>query len=79
MDCLFNYKPIQELLQHVTGRKWTRQRENELDLIRSTYDQTVDEAQALSEQLNEMTPLIAQQFVRRLILAASKVRRNARH
>lgn len=68
----FNYKPIQELLQHVTGRKWTRQRENELDLIRSTYDQTVDEAQALSEQLNEMTPLIAQQFVRRLIFGRIK-------
>ena len=68
----FNYKPIQELLHHVTGREWTRQRENELDLIRSTYDQTVDEVQSLSEQLNEMTPLIAQQFVRRMILGRIK-------
>lgn len=63
----FNYKPIQELLQHVTGRGRTRQRENELELIRSTYDQTVGEARALSEQLSEITPLIVQQFVRRLI------------
>lgn len=63
----FNYKPIRDLMLHVTGRGWARHHENELELIRDAYDQTVDEAEALASRLNEMTPLVAQQLIRQLI------------
>lgn len=63
----FNYKPIQDLVTHIAGRNPTSHFENELDVIRSRYDQTVDEAKGLSTYLNEITPLVTQQFVRRLI------------
>jgi two-component system response regulator YesN len=63
----FNYKPIEELVQHVTGYSGKRHYRNELELIRDYYDQSVDEAEMLSSYLSEMTPLVAQQFVNRLI------------
>ena len=63
----FNYKPIQDLLVHVTGSDQTGKTTNELEAIRGAYDQTVDEAEALATRLNEMTPLVAQQLVRQLI------------
>ncbi len=66
-NIVFNYKPIKELVTHIAGRDHASQHENELDVIRSYYDQTVDEVKGLSTYLNEITPLVAQQFVRRLI------------
>ena len=63
----FNYKPIRDLLVHVTGSNQTERTINELEAIRGAYDQTVDEAEALNTRLNEMTPLVAQQLVRQLI------------
>lgn len=62
----FNYKPIQELLYHVTGNRG-RSRTNELEVIRGAYDQTADEVESLSSYLNEITPIVAQQFVSRLV------------
>lgn len=64
----YNYKPIQNLLSHIAGEEQSFQSENELEIIRSVYDQTVSEAQVLATRLNEMNPLITQQLVRRLIL-----------
>ena len=63
----FNYKPIQDLMLHVTGQGRAAHYENELELIRNAYDQSVDEAEELASRLSEMTPLVAQQFIRQLI------------
>ncbi len=65
---LFNYKPIRELVRHIMGDNASANK-NELELIRSAYDQTADEAEALDARLNEMTPLAAQKFVRNLIFS----------
>ena len=63
----FNYKPIHDLAAHIAGQNHLSQDENELEVIRSHYDQTVDDARVLSTYLNEITPLVTQQFVIRLI------------
>jgi len=63
----FNYKPIRELVDHITGPASASGNVNELDLIRDTYDQAMGEAEALNARLNEITPLVAQQLVSRLI------------
>ena len=63
----FNYKPIQDLMQSITGRGRARHHENELELILDAYNQSVDEAESLASRLNEMTPLVARQFIRQLI------------
>lgn len=62
----FNYKPIQDLLYHVTGQR-DSSRTNELEVIRGAYDQTADELENLASHLNEITPIVAQQFVSRLV------------
>ena len=64
----FNYKPINELMMHVTGRRKRRvSRENELEIIKNYYDQSIGEAEELSSHLSELTPIVAQQFVNKLI------------
>lgn len=62
-----NYKPIRDLMNHITGGNRAFDSRNELELIRTHYDKTLDAARELSIHLDEMTPLVAQQFVNKLI------------
>ena len=63
-----NYKPIHELVLYVAGRRnKPNSKKNELEIIKTYYDQTIGEAEELSSQLSEMTPMVAQQFVNKLI------------
>ncbi len=62
------YRPIDDLVEHITGRRRADGlRNNELELIRSAYDHTADEADQLSSYLNELMPVVTQQFVARLV------------
>lgn len=64
----FNYKPIRDLVEHVTrGGKKQAGRVNEIELIKSYYDQSIGEAEELSLQLSELTPIVTQQLVNKLI------------
>ena len=63
----FNYKPIQDLMLYITGQDRAAYDENELELIRNAYDQSLNEAEELASRLSEMTPLVAQQFIRQLV------------
>lgn len=63
----FNYKPIQILMKNITGRGRAEHNENELELILDAYNQSVGEAEFLASRLNEMTPLVARQFIQQLI------------
>ena len=62
-----NYKPIRELTRYVSGGETDAETENELDLIRGRYNKRVLENEELSHHLLELTPIIMQQFVNRLI------------
>ena len=62
----FNYKPIRELVNHITGGDRKRN-ENELELIRNAYDRTLGTAETLSSHIMEITPLVKPRLVNLLI------------
>ena len=66
-NIFYNYKPIKDLANYISGGKVSSQYENELDIILDRYNQAVNEINDLSTSLDEITPLITQQFVRKLI------------
>ena len=64
----FNYKPIGDLVAHITGAEppaWREQ--DELALIRSAFDERTSQAERLTTHLLELQPVVVQQLVRRLI------------
>ena len=61
-----NYRPIQRLTAEITGQEFTDIGSNELSLIRSYYNRTVEEAEQLNSQLTELTPLVTQHLVLRM-------------
>ncbi len=68
LSSLSMYRPIDDLVEHITGRRHAGySRSNELELIRNAYDHTAEEADQLSSYLNELMPVVTQQFVARLV------------
>ena len=64
----YNYKPIGDLVTHITGAEPPSWREpDELSLIRSAFDEQTSEHERLTNHLLELQPVVAQQLVRRLI------------
>lgn len=64
----FNYKPIGDLVAHITGSEPPAWREkDELALIRSAFDERTSETERLTTHLLELQPVLVQQLVRRLI------------
>lgn len=64
----FNYKPIGDLVAHITGADpYDFRSQDELSLIRSAYDQRTTETERLTTYLLELQPVVAQQLVRKLI------------
>ena len=64
----YNYKPIGDLVTHITGAEPLSWREpDELSLIRSAFDEQTSEHERLTNHLLELQPVVAQQLVRRLI------------
>lgn len=61
------YRPINDLVEHITGRRRQERSDSDLELIRTAWDHTVDEAARLSTHLSELRPVVAQQFVAKLI------------
>ena len=61
-----NYKPIQRLTADITGKELTDIGSNELNLIRTQYNRTVEEAEQLNSQLTELKPLVTQHLVLRM-------------
>lgn len=64
----YNYKPIGDLVSHITGNEppsWREQ--DELSLIRSAFDERTSEHERLTNYLLELQPVVTQQLVRRLI------------
>lgn len=62
-----SYKPIQRLTREITGQDYTDISSNELNLIRSTYNRTVEEAEQLNSRLTELTPLVTEHLVQRMV------------
>lgn len=62
----FNYQPIGELMTDITGKKRIQANMNEIEIIRRSYRQTVEEAESFSSQLSEITPLMTQHFIQEL-------------
>ncbi len=63
----FNYKPIQKLVNDITGNHQRRYSSDELELIRSSWGKTVEELEAANTQIEELAPLVTQQLTDRLI------------
>lgn len=64
----FNYKPIGDLVAHITGTEppgWREQ--DEFSLIRTAFDERTSETERLTTYLLELQPVVAQQLVRKLI------------
>lgn len=65
---LFNYMPVRRLMSEISGQNGYAMDQNELALIKDSYDRTVEEVEKLSDQVSNLTPLATQQFLNRWIL-----------
>lgn len=64
---LFNYRPVYQLVTEVVGKSPVGLQTNELELVKNYYHRTVDELESRNLQISEMTPMITQQLVIKLI------------
>lgn len=64
---LFNYQPVRQLVTEVVGKSPARMQTNELELVKNYYYRTVDELESRNLQISEMTPMITQQLVMKLV------------
>ena len=63
---LGSYKPIRRLTEDITGQELKDMGSNELNLIRSFYNRTVEETEQLNSQLTELTPLVTRHLALRM-------------
>ena len=62
----FNYRPVKGLVKDITGQEGGIST-NEITVIKNYYDRSIEEAEELEEQLNQLAPVVTQSLVLKLI------------
>ncbi len=65
---LFNYMPIRRLASEISGEQAVRNAPDDLAMIRTSYNHTVEEVEKLSGQVSELAGLATRHFLSRWIL-----------